>query len=661
VSGEETGVGMIKSDSCLVGRSKTSSGISVFLLEELGDARLRFARLKQYLDEATVLIEKSGKREHIFEVAGQLLYGIPDTLAKLGVSLDTAAMAAARFDYEEIKDAIQPEKVDQLELALKDVRVRRVQRRSFEDEAMNTRTAADMLDRIATHVEATGRIPTQDVLHLIGLLEGQSKVASAPDPEKVAGHLRSLGAHLNTMVEKGKPPSRVKLAGILRQIVAEGLDTTSAQLAAGIYQQSNSREDVMDGFKKHNPSMSQADLEKAADNWEKHKDVVKDKTAKFDEIKLRNRPHGSGVDTGDLIKALEQAAENLFSCRGENRAVQQALQDAGEGYVARFGPLAGMPDPVIAQAKKVKAAVYQMDGDSGALARDLERLARDIKSAQSHVADDARVDKTARFEEGKPADPTKNMDQGDKKEWAESKDEHGDKFKKEAVQQMISPILRSMETAYEAGMKAQDDDAEKEMAGAMRELERSMQTALVRAPNPGGPAGPPKGLMMNLAVNLWEFAYYWGGVASSGTKTAGWLDKKANDYGLTADMPDQVADQAMRSRFEEGEPADPTQDMSPEDAQAWKSNTEEHKDKFKDAAAREENILHETKNLYLYRTPKGLEIRLNGPTHAVVVGNPKDVGSAERAMDRLERYPARLRDMYKHASWKADLTEDING
>lgn len=556
----------IPTDSCLIRTAKTeqpkaASGISVFLLEELGDARLRFARLKQYLDEATGLIEKSGKREHIFEVAGHLLHGIPDTLAKLGSSLNTAALAAARFDYEEIKDAIQPEKVDQLELALKDVRVRRVQRRSFEDETMNTRTAAEMLDRIATQVEATGRIPTQDVLHLVGLLEGQSKVASTPDPEKVAGHLRSLGAHLNTMVEKGKPPSRLKLAGLLRQVVAEGLDTTSAQLASEIYQQSNSREDVMDGFKKHNPSMSQADLDQAADNWEKHKDVVKDKTAKFDEIKLRNRPHGSGVDTGDLIKALDQAAENLFSCRGENRAVQQALQDAGEGYVARFGPLAGMPDAIIDQAKKVKAAVYQMDGDSGDLARDLERLARDIKSAQSHVADDARVDKTARFEEGKPADPTKNMDQGDKKEWAESKDQHGDKFK---------------------GKK-----------------------------------------------------------------------KEADDYGLTADMPDQVADEAIRSRFEEGKPADPTQDMSPEDAQAWKSNTEEHGDKFKSATARERDILHETENLYLYRTPKGLEIRLNGPTHAVVVGNPADVNSAKRAMERLERYPAKLRAMYKHADNKS--------
>jgi hypothetical protein len=37
------------------------------------------------------------------------------------------------------------------------------------------------------------------------------------------------------------------------------------------------------------------------------------------------------------------------------------------------------------------------------------------------------------------------------------------------------------------------------------------------------------------------------------------------------------------SRHEEGKPADPTKDMSPEDAQEWKLNTLKHKDEFKSA------------------------------------------------------------------------------
>lgn len=65
------------------------------------------------------------------------------------------------------------------------------------------------------------------------------------------------------------------------------------------------------------------------------------------------------------------------------------------------------------------------------------------------------------------------------------------------------------------------------------------------------------------------------------------------------------------------------------------------------AIAREEDILHETKNLYLFKTSKGLEIRLNNGTHAVLVGKPKDVESGKRTMERLERYPDNLRAMYK--------------
>lgn len=38
-------------------------------------------------------------------------------------------------------------------------------------------------------------------------------------------------------------------------------------------------------------------------------------------------------------------------------------------------------------------------------------------------------EKEAKFEKGKPADPTKNMDSADKKEWNEQKDEHKDEFK----------------------------------------------------------------------------------------------------------------------------------------------------------------------------------------------------------------------------------------
>lgn len=77
------------------------------------------------------------------------------------------------------------------------------------------------------------------------------------------------------------------------------------------------------------------------------------------------------------------------------------------------------------------------------------------------------------------------------------------------------------------------------------------------------------------------------------------------------------------------------------------SLTYTHKLRHVGASGREKNILHETEHLYLYRTAKRLEIRLQGATHAIVVGFPRDVESGKRVMARLEQYPHRLRSMMK--------------
>jgi hypothetical protein len=376
---------------------KTAAGISVFLLEELGDARMRCVQLKKYIDEATSLIEKSEHRDHFFEVAAHLIHGIPECLLKMDKALDAAALAAARLDYEEIKDNLKPEKVEELERALADVRIRHVKRRSDEksaaspfgedplgegegflkegpppaaiggevsetaakltpkydrraverwmtqnlrhhidrstDEAnttslaeaaadqfnvyednhqykipdeifdlalnvaekegfgvrmarkeeeedfMNTKLAAAHLSKIAETVEATGQIPLPHLLHVIKSLETgvRPKTASTVDPKKVADHFRSIAAQITREAAAGQNPSRQKLAQHLRRFYAEEMQTSQAQVAAAIYQQAGSREDVMKGFKESNPTMSDEDLEKAADQWEKNKDVVKDK------------------------------------------------------------------------------------------------------------------------------------------------------------------------------------------------------------------------------------------------------------------------------------------------------------------------------------------------------------------------------------------------
>jgi hypothetical protein len=53
---------------------------------------------------------------------------------------------------------------------------------------------------------------------------------------------------------------------------------------------------------------------------------------------------------------------------------------------------------------------------------------------------------------------------------------------------------------------------------------------------------------------------------------------------------DAFAEMLRDGKFEEGVPADPTENMSPEDAAEWERQTEEHKDKFKTADL--ESVLH---------------------------------------------------------------------
>src|SRR5690554_4534459 len=112
------------------GASKEASA-TIYLVEELGDARLLCDQLLRYIERATQLIEKSEKRDHFFEVAGDLLQGIPETAFKLQKALQAVALATNRIDYEEVKQELRPEKAEELEKVLEDVRIRPVRRQGM--------------------------------------------------------------------------------------------------------------------------------------------------------------------------------------------------------------------------------------------------------------------------------------------------------------------------------------------------------------------------------------------------------------------------------------------------------------------------------------------------------------------------------------------------
>jgi len=270
------------------GHGKTASGIIVFLQEELGDARLRCAQLKKYVKEATDLVEKSEHRDHFFEVAGNLIYGIPDTLLKLDKALDATALAAARLDYEEIKNGLRPNKADELEQALEDTRLRYLNRRSTESKTtgeslMNAKTAAYFLNKIADLTDKQGRVPVAAVMTLVAKLETGDKRAASLNA-KASTAFRNIAKNLN----EAKNPSRLALAGLLRRIVGDtlragadeqqqgqGQGQQQQQQGAGWQQQQQAG--AGEDFQKANPKITDEEAKVIDEMHEKHKDVVKDK------------------------------------------------------------------------------------------------------------------------------------------------------------------------------------------------------------------------------------------------------------------------------------------------------------------------------------------------------------------------------------------------
>lgn len=103
-------------------RTRTA-GATVYLQEELSDARLRCDELKGLIARAIDLVHSSEMRDQLYGVAGDIIYSAPQTLMKLERALDAAAMAVNKIDYEELRQVLRPEKVDELERVLEEVRI----------------------------------------------------------------------------------------------------------------------------------------------------------------------------------------------------------------------------------------------------------------------------------------------------------------------------------------------------------------------------------------------------------------------------------------------------------------------------------------------------------------------------------------------------------
>jgi hypothetical protein len=398
-------------------RTKEASGISVFLLEELGDARLRCGQLKRYLDEAVNLIEKSAQRDHFFEVAGHLIYGIPETMLRMEKALHAAAMAAAKWDYEMIKDELRPEKADQLEAALEEIRARRVTRYengNSQESHMNVREAADRLERIATAVEETGKVDTRALKSLIAALEGKAVKVASEDGTAVADVLRGL----STNMLSGKRPSRLLLATALRRVMAETMDVGDEDRVAldapdtdnkvglgigapetGIGTDSTAAEEAKKArFETDKPAdptvnMVQEDAQEWKQNTDEHADEFKGAAPK-----PKNLNPFTPTKAKDLVPKVRPKQYASWKLEAEAEEKQSRHEEG----------------------KSVDPTKDMSESDANEWKQNTEEHKDNFKAATKHYA---------KFEEGKPADPTQDMSEEDADKWQASNEEHKDNFK----------------------------------------------------------------------------------------------------------------------------------------------------------------------------------------------------------------------------------------
>jgi hypothetical protein len=166
-----------------------------------------------------------------------------------------------------------------------------------------------------------------------------------------------------------------------------------------------------------------------------------------------------------------------------------------------------------------------------------------------------------RYEEGKPADPTKNMSPEDAAKWREEHEKHKNEFKSAASYQYSLETLRGGKVYEETSdRKPTSRDA------AVSAKASDTETADVVVYNDQYPK-----------KEISRETYDTDG--KKVTDPAVPVNKRKRKTACACDTESELV-----ARYEEGKPADPTENMTQEDAKKWDENTEKYQDKFKTAS-----------------------------------------------------------------------------
>ncbi len=654
-------VNKIAADLVAIDARAKTAGLTVYLMEELGDARLRCEELVRYVAEATKLIEKSNHRDHFFEVAGHLIQGVPEALFKLQKALQAVSLAASRMDYEELKQELRPEKVDELEQVLKDIRIRHVQRRSdpirpweqtmIDDmwkspEAQSAKTAAEPwkateLKEMQDLLKARGYDP-KDAKKLqndgMGPYELEHRLKTTKPGEMGSLEFthnlkkKASGDEKESRFEEGKP--------------ADPTENMSPEDAKKWKEEHAKNKD---NFKAASVPVDRLkgaveSIERACKDIKHHlgkgeKTPMSDVLTLFNDIRGTSSTMVRRLDKNASENAYKFAAELPMDVAGDFQAASLALKTSARGTNVKKNTCIAVH--LIASA----VGKLKEDRSSEALFRAYDIMHAsgmwDLKEPlETRLASDD--DKRSRFEEGKPADPTENMSPEDAKRWKEEHAKNKDNFKsaRTTAPKLAAKLEKLANDLYDLRAEVRwsadevqellEDAAGLIYSGAYANPRvKTVRDELRAADNAMGAAARGSEYLVRVlkGQRSLEASKEACGEPMAQHQQRGCGDPKANEdlygqikpgCGVTIVTPhgQQVTGTAIargpagwvlnvkgrpgiahrenvlkvagndekESRFEEGKPADPTENMSPEDAKKWKEEHAKNKDNFKAAA-----------------------------------------------------------------------------
>ncbi len=81
-------------------KSAGSQAVWALLTEGVTRARLESHRIQHMVNRAIKLVEDSEEKEHLYQIAGDMIVSIPDRLDQLNIALDRTGLALSKMGEE---------------------------------------------------------------------------------------------------------------------------------------------------------------------------------------------------------------------------------------------------------------------------------------------------------------------------------------------------------------------------------------------------------------------------------------------------------------------------------------------------------------------------------------------------------------------------------